>query len=214
MWKAVPISIFSHLGRGLDILTHTCNPNEIRGLPRNAGHFWPTVLKTWLSLKMKNHEHTDHNIYLDSPLWNNENFKYKNNILHLKDWATRGIHSIRDILNDNNEIRPFQKTVNIVGQTAGRLLEYKAIKTTLLQAIERNRLHNTYRNEDTRYLTFNEKPLHTTCRDWRKAFSDETISCAVNFWNRKLNRINVDINQDHWEATFNATKETRLRVLQ
>ena len=44
----------------------------------------------------------------------------------------------------------------------------------------------------------------------RKLLSDETQPCAVNFWHRKLG---VEITQTHWEATINATKETRLRVL-
>lgn len=211
-WKVVPISLFSHLGKELNILTHTCSPDDLKGIPRNAGLFWPTVLKKWLEVKMNKHTPADHNIYLDTPLWNNGKLKYKNNVLHLKDWIRCGIHTVEDVLTVNNEVRSYQEIVTAVGQSPCRMLEYNAVKTVLLQATQRNRLHHSYLHEEISYLTISDKPLITmTCRDWRKLLTEDTQPCAVNFWHRKLD---VKINQTHWEAVFKATKETRLRVLQ
>ena len=211
-WKVVPTSIFSHLGEGMNILAHNCNPKEIRGLPRNAGLFWTAVLKKWLNVKMINDGELNNNIFLNTPLWNNRKLKYKNNPLYLKDWMKCGIYLVKDILNNNYEIRPFPEIENIVGQSAGRLLEYNAVKTALLQAIQHNRLHYRNNNDDIRYLTINDKSVHTmTCHDWRKLLTNETQPCAVNFWRRKLG---AEIDKTHWEAIFDASKETRLRVLQ
>eukprot|EP00745_Piridium_sociabile_P015690 TRINITY_DN23432_c1_g1_i2.p1 TRINITY_DN23432_c1_g1~~TRINITY_DN23432_c1_g1_i2.p1 ORF type:complete len:180 (-),score=13.20 TRINITY_DN23432_c1_g1_i2:310-849(-) len=168
------------------------------------------MLKTWLDQQIKNHESNNRDIYLDSPLWNNDNFKYRNNILYIKDWITHGVHQIGDILNNEGEIRTLQEITTIVGQTASRILEYNAVKTTLLQAIAHNRFHNTHRNEDIRYLKIKDKPLHKlTCRDWRTILTEETTPCAVNFWHRTLD---INITKDHWEATFTATKETKLGI--
>ena len=64
-WKACPINIFSKLGKGLDIFGNTCHPDE-----KNAGEFWPKVLKIWLGLKRRVSTDQHHPIYLNSALWN------------------------------------------------------------------------------------------------------------------------------------------------
>lgn len=53
--------------------------------------------------------------------------------------------------------------------------------------------------------------LSLKAKDFRKLLTDDIQPCSVNFWNRKLN---IQIDERHWKATFSAAKETRLRVLQ
>ena len=76
-WKAYPIYIFSKLGKGLDIFGNTCHPDDVLGLPKNAGEFWPKVLKIWLGLKRRDSTGQYHPIYLNSALCNNARIEYK-----------------------------------------------------------------------------------------------------------------------------------------
>ena len=102
--EAYPIYIFSKLGKGLDIFGNTCHPDEVLGLPKNAGEFWSKVLKIWLGLKRRDSTDQHHPIYLNSALWNNARIQYKHKNLHMKDWIAKGIYKVQDIIDDNNEI--------------------------------------------------------------------------------------------------------------
>ena len=59
----------------------------------------------------------------------------------MKDWIHKGIYQIKDILDDQNNLIPFQELENLAGRAPHRLLEYNAVKATLQQARQHNRLH-------------------------------------------------------------------------
>ena len=49
--------------------------------------------------------------------------------MHMKDWIYKGIYPTKDILDDQNNLIPFQEQEN-----PHSLLEYNAVNTTLQQA--------------------------------------------------------------------------------
>jgi len=122
--------------------------------------FFSNMLHTWLKLKAK-HDDDHKDITPNSPLWNNSNLQYKQKNLHMKDWIHKGIYQIKDILDDQNNLIPFQELENLVGRAPHRLLEYNAVNTTLQQARQHNRLHlsNKPCEEDSHNMTINGTPV-------------------------------------------------------
>ena len=49
----------------------------------------------------------------------------------MKDWVHKGIYQIKEIIDDQNNLIPFQELENLVGRAPHRLLEYNAVNTTL-----------------------------------------------------------------------------------
>ena len=115
-WKTYPISIYTKLGLNLDIFNTPCLPQDLLGLPRHTGDFWSNVLRAWLKLRSKYNENEDdlHQLNINSALWNNNNFQFKNKNLHFNKWIEAGMYKIRDILNERKEMIPFADLLNIL----------------------------------------------------------------------------------------------------
>ena len=111
---------------------------RLRRYAKDGGHFfWSNMLHTWVKLKAK-HDDDNTDITPNSPLWNNSNLQYKQKNLHMKDWIHKGIYQIKDILDDQNNLIPFQELENLAGLAPHRLLEYNAVKATVQQARQHN----------------------------------------------------------------------------
>ena len=132
----------------------------------------------------------------------------------MKDWIHKGIYKIKDILDDQNNLIPFQKLENLVGRAPHRLLEYNAVNTTLQQARQHNKLHlsNNPSKEDNHKIALNGTPVTSlSIKDFRQLLTEDTQPCSVNLWKK---RFDTEIDNRYWEVAFNANQETRLKVLQ
>ncbi|WP_293688688.1 reverse transcriptase domain-containing protein, partial [Thiolapillus sp.] len=89
-WKVFPKIYYSQLGEGLSILHTPCVLKDLMGYPRKEGEFWKNVLDNWIQVRKSAWSGTKQ-LNLNSALWNNNNFQYKNRNLHLKEWMTAGI---------------------------------------------------------------------------------------------------------------------------
>ena len=100
------------------------------------------MLRVWVKLRSKYNENEDdlHQLNINSALWNNNNFKFKNKNLHFKEWIEAGMLKIRDILNARKEMIPCADLLNILPAAPQRIFEYNAVKTAFEQACKHNRL--------------------------------------------------------------------------
>ena len=132
----------------------------------------------------------------------------------MKYWIHKGIYQIKEIIDDQNNLIPFQELENLVGRAPHRLLEYNAVKATLQQARQHNRLHpsNNRSKEDSHNMTLNGTPVTSlSVKGFRQLLTEYTKPCSVNFWKK---RFDTEIDNRYWEVAFNANQETRLKVLQ
>ena len=216
-WKVFPSLFLSSLGgNGLAILHTLCHSKDIVGIPQHGGNFWQNVLKSWLNLRMKTakdfNEDGPKTSHPNSSLWNNPNLQYKQKHLHMKDWIANGIHRVQDVLNDRNELISFPELEDRIGKAPHHLFEYNAVQTAFNNALDRGKLL-LYEEEDLDLanIAIGIRPVQTLkSKDFRQLLGDSILPCSTQFWNRKLS---TNINQAHWNAVFQATTETRLRVL-
>ena len=132
----------------------------------------------------------------------------------MKDWIHKGIYQIKEILDDQNNLIPFQELENLVGRAPHRLLEYNAVNTISQQARQHNRLHlsNNPSKEDSHNMTLNGTPVTSlSVKDFRQLLTEDTQPCSVNFWKK---RFDTEIDNRYWEVASNVNQETRLKVLQ
>ena len=210
-WKAYPLAVFSKLGLNLDILANPTAPTDLIGVPRNMHTFWRNVLLSWLRLRQKLWDRSDH-IYLNSAIWNNSLFQYKHKNLYMKDWITKGIYKIKDILHNEDQMIPFTELEQKVGSSPSRLFEYNAVKTALDNIKQKCRLSLFDDIEqDAHSMTLQGRTLASmSAKHYRKLLHNDIQPCATNFWNRQLN---IHLDDRYWKLAFDCTQETRLRVL-
>ena len=66
-WMDYPSTVFSKLGLNLDILATPTTPTDLTGLPQNMHSFWRNVLQSWLRLRWKYSDRSNH-VYLNSAI--------------------------------------------------------------------------------------------------------------------------------------------------
>ena len=205
-WAKLPTLIFSSHGRNLECLHSNINSKKFKGLRLIKSSFWTDVLTTFL-------DNNDHSLNpeFNPMIWNNINFVYNGSVLFLSEWAKNGITKIHDLLS-NQRCIPYERIVEKLGNSPGRLLEYITVSTVVNAYIRKNRdLH-----DESDYFAFT--PIFcgkqmTQARDFRKALNSKAdlTPCSATFWNRKFG---YNITESDWKIAFISTKETRLRVLQ
>ena len=130
--------------------------------------------------------------------------------MHMTDWIHNGIYQIKDILDDQNNLIPFQELKN-----PNRLLEYNAVNTTLQQAWQHNRLHlsnNPSKEDSSHSMTLNGTPVTSlSVKDFWQLLTEDAQPYSVNFWKK---RFDTEIDNRYWEVASNVNQETRLKVLQ
>ena len=94
----------------------------------------------------------------------------------MKDLIHMGIYQIKGILDDQNNLIPCQELESLVGRAPHRLLEYNAVKATLQQARQHNRLHpsNNRSKEDSHNMTLNGTPVTSlSVKDFRQLLTED-----------------------------------------
>ena len=133
----------------------------------------------------------------------------------MKDWIYKGIYQIKDILDDQNNLIPFQDLENLADRAPHRLLECNAVNTTLRQARQHNGLHlrNNPSEEDSPKVTLNDKAVISfSVKDFRQLLTKDMTNRAR--WASGEKKLDTEIDNRSLEAAFNANQETRLKVHQ
>ena len=187
-WKVFPKIYYSQLGEGLSILHTPCVLKDLMGYPRKEGEFWKNVLDNWIQVRKSAWSGTKQ-LNLNSALWNNNNFQYKNRNLHLKEWMTAGIFKIKHIINEHKQMITLQDLENKIATSACRQFEYNAVKSAFENACSKGilDLENEDYDHNIAKLTLNDKPLESyTVKNFRQTLTPESQPCATNFWKKEI----------------------------
>lgn len=210
-FKYIPRILLSKLGVGLSILYTPCRPEKLIG-NIDESPFWKGVLNDWLSFKKNQQLDADALLNLDSVIWNNELFQFKDENLNIQSWKNAGILRLHHILDNNLTLVDYDNIVQQLGHTPNRLFEFNAVLNALERARRRGKLDidGDLIDTDSPYIIEGTPLQHITVKQFRKLLTPEVSPCSVNFWRRKLD---VDVTDTTWGLVHQATKETRLRVL-
>ena len=158
----------------------------------------------------------DMEVGINEVIWNNENVKYKNNVLFMRNCIENDITDIKDLFIDGVFITVEQLRAR-VGPCPGLVLQHNVLLNAIPQRCREQA--EIWVNPDI------DLPLvvpklgdlrisHLETAAIRKCLVllRHKNPCCVNFWQRKFPGLHID--DDVFETVFQVTKETRLRVLQ
>ena len=159
-WKVFPKIFNSQLGEGLSILHKPCVLKDLMGYLRKEGEFWRHVLDNWIKVRQAALGGTKQ-LNLNSALWNNSNFQYKNRNLYLKEWITARIFKIKYTINEHKQMITLHDLKSKIATSASRQFEYNAVKSAFENACAKGilDLENEDYDHNIAKLTLNDKPL-------------------------------------------------------
>ena len=180
-------------------------------------HFWKRVIETWCKIGYESlTPSTAPEDLLHKPLFFNEEIKYHNNSLHFPQWIKQNILYIHDLF-QNFTFLDYNELSLVVKNYPGYILDYNA----LFNALPKNwkiLLNNIDPDsvQKAKSLKFcmsklENDILNLNNNGLRKLLlTHKNITrCNEKFWKRKFD---VDI-FNHYMSAYNATKESKLRLL-
>ena len=170
--------------------------------------YWCDVLKTWLDKNSNSLEVASCSVE-DQNLWNNDDIKFKQNVLFFKEWINAGIYKLGHMFNDEGYLRSVNDIITIVGNSAARQFQYNAV-FNVIPAEWRVRSGINQAVEPT--LFWDKNLLLLSTKDIRRQLTGLNYSqpCSVGFWSSKFS---FDLDFRTWIISYSCTKETRLLVL-
>lgn len=118
--------------------------------------FYKQILSSFNECKQRcNFDNISPNDILKQPIWNNSNIKIKGETLFFKNWVNSNILYLKDLIDDNGNIKTLQVLSTIIKRKSNWLCEYK----TLLSVIKP--LCKIYNFTNVKYLNIkNEMKFH------------------------------------------------------
>ena len=206
LWSWIPRDYFLAYSNDFSFLNTTVGLKKFKGLDSLYSCVWKENLKVWLS----NNEKYDVDNHIKSQcLWNNPHIHYQNNVLYFKNWALKGISTITDILNENNEIKTYDEICNTLTRSATLFLQYRVVYTAVTSFLHRHTIDQD--NGQGLLVLFNNKQLFTS-RSFSEYLKNAMYNspCSITFWK---NKYNIDLDKTYWLIAQNSTKEVRLKEL-
>ena len=213
------LELYFHKMGGINyVLSTSIHSSKLKFSPE-IPRFWRDVIKIWIDIKQKDalDSYEDPSNILLEPLFNNKNIMYKNSPLNFSKWIKTGITHILDVF-DKGTFIPCDLIANKVGRSGILDFEYNALfngipnswKTSLLDLnyfnLNIDNLKKSLQNQTYHLTLLNKK--NSELREIIGENDTSTI-CGKMFWMRKYD---IDISK-HFILAYNATKESRLRLL-
>ena len=208
-WKAIALDALKLVG-GRSVFKSNVNTKHFKGLHLIKNSFWRKVLCTWLDNNKLPTNDQDVRFSPQTPLFNNNDIRFKNSTLFFPRCIMKNIVTIGDMIVDNllMSYDQFKRLID----TPNSLLIYNCIYNALL--LKHHVLLAMLNNAiifDQPYTQFHGKQVGNI---GRKRFyqllneADEPIT--EQYWSRKLG---ITFPKDLWMVAFESTVETRLHVL-
>lgn len=130
--------------------------------------FYKQILSSFNECKQRcNFDNISPNDILKQPIWNNNNIKIKGETLFFKNWVNSNILYLKDLIDDNGNIKTLQVLSTIIKRKSNWLCEYK----TLLSVIKP--LCKKYNFTNVKYLNIkNEVKFYfatgVSCSNFKK----------------------------------------------
>ena len=203
-WKLIAMQSFERVG-GRAAFYSNVNPSEFKGMELIDNMFWRRVLYTWL--KNKNLRDCTYSSELtnNTPLFNNENLKFKNSTLFFKECITKNILYVKDVVR-NNVFLSFKDFQALVGGPNAQLI-YNCLYNAILKSFP-----NLFGNPNISQLNyFKDFEFEQVGRKiLYKMLNKAEESYVESFWAKELR---CSFEKDYWMVAFRCTKETRLQFL-
>ena len=207
-WKAIPQVIFKRVG-GIYAFSSNVPYKEFKGKHLIKNVFWEKVLSTWLDQKY-NFNNKSNYLHLQSPLFNNELIKYKNETLFSQHCCQICICTVGDVM-ERGEFMSFPRFQQKFGFRSDALLSYNIIYNALLRHIQ-TLITLTSPELPLNSLSFGNHQVGNISRKlYLQLIQKIEIPYAETFW---IRRFESGFDKRLWVLPFKCTNETRLRVLQ
>ena len=203
---------------GINYLLHCSSSVDNNFLEDNIkSFFWKEVLQSWFSFKINidNEVNTIVDI-LSQPIFLNSEIKYKGKSIYIKQFVKANVRFVVDIIN-NKQLRNHDNIKELINSYPGLVFDINAICNALgnswkskLNEIKIPDINDAIIKSSTipvnvsHIFNKNNKEIRDIINN-----SKNNSPCCENFWRRKLN---TDITI-YYDIAFNATSETRLRML-
>ena len=201
-WRLIPNHYFGQLSKGLTAFKFNTQFQNLRGMQQTFPYFYKNLLQLWLNVRFKYDTKVSANI--NQIIWNNDNFKYKGNVLFNRRWIKNDIIFWSDIVDDNGHPN-YQKVADCVGDCELTKFEFNSIQNTNL----RNKIPSTAQNEDLYILDQNINSV--TSKKIRQSLVSKIIT-GTSYWASHFGP-QAD-SKAVWSLIPSITSETRLIELQ
>ena len=99
---------------------------DFKGFGLIQSKYWCDVLKTWLDKNSNNLEVTPCSVEDQNP-WNNDDIKFKQNVLFFRELVNAGIYKLGHMFDDDGNFWTVNDIIEIVGNSAVRQFQYNAV---------------------------------------------------------------------------------------
>ena len=208
IWRSIPKHyLMSH---GPKYIIFKINMNNPKNAAKNEPRFYKTLLTLWLSIKNKNPKMTIENS--SQIIWNNQDFKYRNNTINCKRWINNGIYFVSDVIKDTG-IVPYQNIVTQLGDGAMTMFEYNILRNAIKQSTQGK---NIWPEKDhTIYL--NNMPLSSHTTKSISTFINKQPETMKGHFHKPtiwILKFGEELIEKHWVLARHVTQETCLIILQ
>lgn len=198
-WRIIPNYYYSLLGKNLAAFKCNTTPRCFRGMNLNFPYYYRNLLLQWLECKVTFENATN----IESPiLWNNDEYKFKGNVLFNLRWIKAGITTVFDVI--DLEGRPdYYKLLNFLPDTPITSFEFNSVNMAILRSQQKLTDHLRSLGE---VICFIDKPISAVT----------TKEMRIYLQKQKLEIIQPDHENtmSYWTVIPNITREARLIELQ
>ncbi len=205
-WRALPTFYFNILGKNMSVFKSNTYFKSFKGISKNFPKFYSKLLETWLDLKPKYDD-----IKRSSILWNNDLFKFKDNVIFVKQLIKVGVIYLKDVLHENGNVLSLNELNSKYEGMKLSYLEYNivfnAIKDKIIPIDELNVDENMYFGN----ILVNELKSTYVRKYMIDMETPDTKTLVNQIWVRQFGQIAVQ--ESTWLTAKECTKEVRLQML-
>lgn len=211
-WKVAPDTYYYSVGRQLAFNSNVSD-REFKGLNLIPCPFWRRVLTIWLKYKSKIDTNIQKNkieFNMNTPLFNNNDIRFKGNLIFLPNCIKKNIHTIGDIYDeDKGGLLTYEEYQDIYGKEVNDIFEYNVLSNGLKQS--KGTIIN--KTEDT-IIKLGEVEVGKLGRKKIMKLVEESKKDTAITMNKWIQKYQLQEWEDrYWNLVTEATKEVKLRVL-
>ena len=203
-WKEIAMFFFRQLG-GKTVFKSKVIAKDFKGISMIGSLFWRDVFVCWLdhANKISNVNNT---VYLDDPICNNSNIKFKGEVVYLPTILCRDVVTIGNMLT-NGRLLTLREYIDKFGEHPRSVLDYNVLKNAISRVLYKVQMQNQncFLSRGAIIGKLGRKYFYNCL------ISDSSIDSplCVGLWHRKFG---ISIGTDHWRLVH-MLKESRLRTL-
>ena len=202
-WAAFPLHFLRYVGME-NVFFSNIKEKQFIGLAGIKSCFWREVIKSWICLNQDCKLLEVKTLrFIDNPIFNNNEIRFKGNIIYLEEAAKRGIMCVGDMVDNENRIS-YEEFIYKTGRYPRAELDYNVI----INALKQSKIPKVGKDRSSLVEKAREI-LHKSNKSLRNSIKqdDNSLSIGHQFWNRKFEEDMIT----RFVASTVSTKETKLK---